>query len=61
MYEEEDIRVLWNQAIHTDREVTANRPDTIIKNKKEKTCVLIDVAIHADRNFVQKEAEKKLN
>jgi len=36
------------------------RPDIIIKNKKEKTCTLIDVEIHADRNDVQKEAEKKL-
>jgi len=52
--------VLWNQAVHTDREVTANRPDIIIKNKKEKTCTLIDMAITADRNVVQKEAEKKL-
>ena len=54
-----DVTVLWNQAVHTDREVTANRPDIIIKNTKEKTCTLIDVAISADRN-VQKEAEKKL-
>ena len=46
--------------INTDREVTANRPDIIIKNKKEKTCTLMDVAIPADRNVVQKEAEKKL-
>jgi hypothetical protein len=45
--------------VHTDREVTANRPDLIIKNKKKRTCTLIDVAIPADRN-VQKEAEKKL-
>jgi len=52
--------VLWNQAVHTDREVTANRSDVIIKNNKEKTCTLIDVAIPADRNVVQKEAEKKL-
>ena len=52
--------MLWNQAVHTDREVTANRPDIIIKHKKEKTCTLIYVAIHADRNVVQKEAEKKL-
>jgi len=56
VYEEGDVTVLWNQAVHTDREVTANRPDTIIKNKKEKTCTLIDVAIPADRNVVQKEA-----
>jgi hypothetical protein len=52
--------VLWNQAVHTDREVTANRPDIIIKNKKERTCALIDVTIPADRNVVQKEAENKL-
>jgi hypothetical protein len=38
VYEEGDVTVLWNQAVHTDREVTANRPDIIIKNKKEKTC-----------------------
>jgi hypothetical protein len=56
-YEEGDVTVLWNQAVHTDREVTANRPD-IIKNKKEKTCTLIDVAMSAVRNVVQKEAEK---
>ena len=46
---------MWNQAVHTDREVTANRPDIMIKNNKEKTCTLIDVAIPADRNVVQKE------
>ena len=34
VYEAEDVTVLWNQAVHTDREVTANRPDIIIKNKK---------------------------
>jgi hypothetical protein len=39
------------------REVTANRPDIIIKKQKEITCTLIDVAIPADRNVVQKEAE----
>ena len=60
VYEEGDVTVLWNQAVHTDREVTANRPDIISKNKKEKKCALIDVAIPADRNFVQKEAGKKL-
>jgi hypothetical protein len=44
---------------HTDRKVTANKPDIIIKNKKQKTCKLINVAISADRNVVQKEAKKK--
>jgi hypothetical protein len=48
--------VLWNQAVNTDKEVTANRPDIIIKTKKRKKCILIDVAIPADRNVMQKEA-----
>jgi len=58
VYEEEDV-IVWNQAVHTDREVTANRPDIIIKNKKEETCTLIDVAIPADRKVVQRKAEMK--
>jgi hypothetical protein len=52
--------VLWNQGVCTDTEVTANKPDIIIKNKKEKTCTLIDVTIPVERNVTQKEAEKKL-
>jgi len=47
--------VLLDQAVHTDREVTANRPDIIIKQKKkEKTVILIDVAISADGNVTEK-------
>jgi hypothetical protein len=38
----------------------ANRPDIIIKNKKDKSCLLIDVTIPLDKNVIQKEAEKKL-
>jgi hypothetical protein len=57
---EGDVTVLWNHAVHTDREVTTNRPDITLKNKIEKTCTPIHVAKPADRNVVQKEAEKKL-
>jgi hypothetical protein len=32
----EDITELKNQGVQTDREVLANRPDIIIKNKKIK-------------------------
>ena len=53
---------MWNQAVHREREkeVTANKSDITIENQKEKICTLIDVAIPADRDVVQKEAEKKL-
>jgi len=57
--EEGDVTVLWNQVVHTDREVTANRPDIIIKNKREKTCTLIDVAISADREMLCKKKPKR--
>jgi len=36
MYEEEDVTMLWKQAVYMDREVIVNRPDIIIKNKKRK-------------------------
>ena len=42
VYEEGDVTELWNQAVHTDREVTANRPDIIIKNRKREN-------MHTDR------------
>jgi len=57
--EEGDVTVLWNQAVHTERDDRANRPDIKLRNKEQKTCTLIDVAIPADRNVVQKEAGKK--
>jgi hypothetical protein len=56
----EDITVLWNQGVQTDREVLTNRPVIIIKNKKDKICLLIDVAIPSDRNVIQEESEKEL-
>jgi hypothetical protein len=60
MYEEGDVTVLWNEAVHTAREVTANRLDIIIKNKKEKTCTLIDVAIPTYRNVMEKGSGKEV-
>jgi hypothetical protein len=54
------ITVLWNQGIQVEREVLANRPDLIIKNKEDKICLLIDVALPSDRNIIQMESENKL-
>jgi len=38
--EHEGVTVLWNQVVHTDREVTANKPDMIIKTKKTKRVLI---------------------
>jgi hypothetical protein len=37
-----------------------SRTVIIIKNKTDKICLLMDVAISSNRNVIQKEAEKKL-
>ena len=53
------MSLLWDFTIHTDKGVKANRPDIVIKNKKDKTCLLIDVAVPGDANVSAKEYEKK--
>ena len=35
--ENEDVTILWDMPIHTDRKTTANRPDIVIKHHKTKT------------------------
>jgi hypothetical protein len=51
---------LWNQQVQTDRTIPSNKPDIIIRDNENGTCVLIYVAISRDRNVIKKEAEKIL-
>ena len=44
--------------IHNDRTIAANRPDIVLKNKKDKTCLLIDMTIPLDTNTSVKTREK---
>ena len=55
-----DITILYDMPIHTDREISANRPDILIKNNRDKKCALIDVAIPSDKN-TSKKISKKLS
>ena len=54
----DEVTILWDTPIHTDREINANRPDIVIKDKRERRCKIIDVAIPSDNNTFEKEAEK---
>ena len=54
----EDVTILWDMPIHTDRKITANRPDIVIKDHKTKTCKFIDMAVLSDRNTSVKVTEK---
>ena len=44
--------------IQTDREIKANRPDIIAKNKKQRTCQLIEISVPTERNTSIKTTEK---
>ena len=56
--ENEKVTILWDMQVHTDKTIKANKPDIISKDKQEKTCVLIDMAIPSDRNTSVKGVEK---
>jgi len=46
--------------VRTDRTIPNNKPDIIIRDNKQWTCMLIDVAIPGHRNVLKKEAENTL-
>jgi len=58
--QEGKVTILWNQQLQTDRTITNNKPNIIIRDNEKGTCMLIDVAISGDRNVIKKEAEKIL-
>jgi len=49
---------MWDIPVITDRTIPANRPDTVTHDTKEKTCLLINIAISYDWNINTKETEK---
>jgi hypothetical protein len=52
------VTVLWNQQEQTDRTITNNKPDIIIRDNEKGTCTVIDVAIPGDRNLIRKKPRK---
>ena len=43
---------------HSDRKIDANRPDIIIKNHEEQTCIMMDVTVPSNQNISLKEFQK---
>ena len=56
--EGKDVVILWDMPIHTDKEITANRPDIVIRDKLENKCFFIDVSVPSQCNVGYKETEK---
>ena len=56
--ETQNITILWNFAIHTDRTIKANRPDIVLKDRQNKTCQLIEISVPCDGNLATAEFKK---
>ena len=56
---DKDIIIMWDMPVNTDRTITANRPDIIVKDSVKSTYKLIDMTVLSDRNIALKEIEKK--
>jgi len=54
------VTILWTQQVRTNRTILNNKPEIIIRDNKQGTCRLIDVAIPGDRNVIKIEVEKIL-
>jgi hypothetical protein len=49
---------MWDVPVITDWTILANRPYTVLRGNKEKTCPLIDIAVPDNSNVNTKENEK---
>ena len=56
--ENNEIKVLWDSTIQTDKEITAVRPDIVFMDKKDKIALLIDITVPRDENIVDNRIEK---
>ena len=56
--ENSSYKLYWDNPIHTDKTIVANRPDIVLIDKTRKKTYIIDIAIPNDHNINQKYREK---
>ena len=59
--EDNVIKLLWDVNIQCDHVIEARRPDTVIINKLDRTCIIVDIAVCGDSRICHKEKEKVEN
>ena len=59
--ENKEATIQWDVPIQTDREIKANRPDIVVKDKKQRTCQLIEISVPTERSTSIKTTEKLSN
>ena len=53
-----NVTIIWDFTVHKDRKIDANRLDIIIKNREERTYIMMDVAVLSDQNISLKEFQR---
>jgi hypothetical protein len=53
-----NVTILWNQQVQTDRTISNNKPNIIVRDNEKRTCMLIDVAISGNRNMIKKRSRE---
>ena len=59
--ESEICKILWDFPIQTDKKLEHNRPDIVVIDKTERTCLIIDPSCPFDLRVAKKEDEKLTN
>ena len=54
-----NITIMWDMPVNTDRTITANRSDIFVKDSVNSTCKLIDRTIPSDRNIALRKSKRK--
>ena len=55
--ENDGVKLLWNVNIQCNHIIEVRRPDIVVINKQEKSCLIIDIAIPGDVQVQEKEVE----
>ena len=56
--ENDEVKLLWDFSIQTEKRIEHNKPDIVVLDKKQKSCLIIDVACPFDTRIKKKEQEK---
>ena len=56
--ENEEVKILWDFTIQTEKKLEYNKPDLVILAKKEKTVYIVDVGCPFDTRIKERERTK---
>ena len=57
VYESTNNKLLWDFKIQTDNKIEHSNPEIVVLDKKERKCLIIDVACPFDTRVKEKEKE----